>query len=504
MSGHSHSALEITEGTFNSSRLPTIPVSKGGTGRTTLTYGYFLRGAGTSAVTLSSIDEVRDDLGINNNESFGNEVGDIILSARDLADDENYLPCDGQTEVTEELYPNLYPLLGINPTKEPDIILSSNISANRSTLTTLSSTYSVGSDMLIDKDGQAVCFNMRNSTMNYSRISLNGDITTGSTTINRIGSSSENYPDNPYWACNKQYAISWSGRYDESSGWDFPVFVYGGNGSINASSSGVVTVSGGDSELGENVPTYFGSGRIYYVKSTTSGCSVKMLTLGTYSSPGNSTYIIDSIRETHLTGEQSRTVIISVSGSSTSNGEAIIATISDENQGKLYLLNGNAIGTGNGDYTDQQLNTYYTFESIAYAGTNMLYATAELKTNGKYYFLVLDKSSSNEYELVARYEFSYNNGQCPVFFSPSSFANIDPSEGIVFDFGNNYTGIGRLIGNYMHIHSVIQSNAYLALPNQLWYIMKSGSTIYKLTPPDEIITTPDVMSNYGIGWIRCK
>ena len=42
----------------------TLPVSHGGTGRTTLTSGYFLRGNGTSAVTMSSIDQVKEALGI--------------------------------------------------------------------------------------------------------------------------------------------------------------------------------------------------------------------------------------------------------------------------------------------------------------------------------------------------------------------------------------------------------------------------------------------------------
>ena len=63
-SSHNHSASDITSGTLSTSRLPTIPVSKGGTGRTTLTSGYFLRGSGTGSVTLSSIDQVKSALGI--------------------------------------------------------------------------------------------------------------------------------------------------------------------------------------------------------------------------------------------------------------------------------------------------------------------------------------------------------------------------------------------------------------------------------------------------------
>lgn len=43
---HTHKVSDITEGT--------LPVSRGGMGRSTLTSGYFLRGNGTSAVTMST------------------------------------------------------------------------------------------------------------------------------------------------------------------------------------------------------------------------------------------------------------------------------------------------------------------------------------------------------------------------------------------------------------------------------------------------------------------
>ena len=42
----------------------TLPVNRGGTGRATLTSGYFLRGNGTGAVTMSSVDDVKELLGI--------------------------------------------------------------------------------------------------------------------------------------------------------------------------------------------------------------------------------------------------------------------------------------------------------------------------------------------------------------------------------------------------------------------------------------------------------
>ena len=62
--GHTHNASDITAGSLSTSRLPVIPVNKGGTGRSTLTSGYFLRGNGTGAVTMSSVDDVKEALGI--------------------------------------------------------------------------------------------------------------------------------------------------------------------------------------------------------------------------------------------------------------------------------------------------------------------------------------------------------------------------------------------------------------------------------------------------------
>ncbi len=48
---HNHDASDITGGT--------LPVSRGGTGRSTMTSGYFLRGNGTGAVILSSATSAR-------------------------------------------------------------------------------------------------------------------------------------------------------------------------------------------------------------------------------------------------------------------------------------------------------------------------------------------------------------------------------------------------------------------------------------------------------------
>lgn len=57
-------AANITTGTLGSDRLPTVPVTKGGTGLTTLTAGSFLQGNGTGNVGLRTAAQVRTDLGL--------------------------------------------------------------------------------------------------------------------------------------------------------------------------------------------------------------------------------------------------------------------------------------------------------------------------------------------------------------------------------------------------------------------------------------------------------
>ena len=53
---HTHPASDITSGTLSSDRLPTVPVSKGGTGLTSLTSGQALIGNGTGTITTRAID----------------------------------------------------------------------------------------------------------------------------------------------------------------------------------------------------------------------------------------------------------------------------------------------------------------------------------------------------------------------------------------------------------------------------------------------------------------
>lgn len=55
-SSHTHATSDITSGTLNSARLPVVPVSKGGTGLSSLTSGQVLIGNGTSNVGFRAID----------------------------------------------------------------------------------------------------------------------------------------------------------------------------------------------------------------------------------------------------------------------------------------------------------------------------------------------------------------------------------------------------------------------------------------------------------------
>lgn len=55
-SSHTHAASDINSGTLDSARLPVVPVSKGGTGLSTITSGQVLVGNGTGNVTTRAID----------------------------------------------------------------------------------------------------------------------------------------------------------------------------------------------------------------------------------------------------------------------------------------------------------------------------------------------------------------------------------------------------------------------------------------------------------------
>ena len=71
---HQHAATDITSGTFAAARIPnlaaskinsgTFSVARGGTGLSSLTSGSFLRGNGTGAVSLTTLAQLKSELGI--------------------------------------------------------------------------------------------------------------------------------------------------------------------------------------------------------------------------------------------------------------------------------------------------------------------------------------------------------------------------------------------------------------------------------------------------------
>ena len=78
--GHKHSAADINSGTLGSDRLPTVPVTKGGTGKTTVTANNFLVGNGTSAMQEKTPAEVFNLIGAHKIVS-GVYTGNTVLTS---------------------------------------------------------------------------------------------------------------------------------------------------------------------------------------------------------------------------------------------------------------------------------------------------------------------------------------------------------------------------------------------------------------------------------------
>ena len=84
-SSHNHAASAITSGTLGSSRLPTVPVSKGGTGKTSLTSGRYLVGNGTNAVAEKTPANVLTDIGAVN-KAGDTMTGSLSIEASPYSD----------------------------------------------------------------------------------------------------------------------------------------------------------------------------------------------------------------------------------------------------------------------------------------------------------------------------------------------------------------------------------------------------------------------------------
>lgn len=88
---HQHAATDITSGTFAAARIPnlaaskinsgTFSVARGGTGLSSLTSGSFLRGNGTGAVSLTTLAQLKSELGIGGGKTatkYTESVSNII------------------------------------------------------------------------------------------------------------------------------------------------------------------------------------------------------------------------------------------------------------------------------------------------------------------------------------------------------------------------------------------------------------------------------------------
>lgn len=108
---HTHSASDITSGTLSTSLLPTIPVSKGGTGLTSITSGQVLIGNGTGNITTRAIDTTTG--GTSGSTSLITS-GAVYsgLAGKANTHSHPYLKLDGSSQMTGDLkftgVPSLY------------------------------------------------------------------------------------------------------------------------------------------------------------------------------------------------------------------------------------------------------------------------------------------------------------------------------------------------------------------------------------------------------------
>ena len=94
---HAHSASDITSGTLSLSRLPTVPVSKGGTGLTTITSGQVLVGNGTGNVTTRAIDTTSGGTSGSTSLITSGAVYSGLDGKANFDHTHNYLPLSGGT-----------------------------------------------------------------------------------------------------------------------------------------------------------------------------------------------------------------------------------------------------------------------------------------------------------------------------------------------------------------------------------------------------------------------
>lgn len=101
---HSHVASDITSGTFNTSLLPTVPVSKGGTGLASLTSGQVLIGNGTGNVGFRAIDATNGGTSGSTSLITSGAVFAGLAGKSNTGHTHNYLPLTGGTLTINSYY----------------------------------------------------------------------------------------------------------------------------------------------------------------------------------------------------------------------------------------------------------------------------------------------------------------------------------------------------------------------------------------------------------------
>ena len=101
---HKHSASDITSGTFSTSLLPIIPVSKGGTGLTSLTSGQALIGNGTGNVGLRAIDTTNGGTSGSTSLITSGAVFAGLTGKANTGHTHSYLPLTGGTLTINDYY----------------------------------------------------------------------------------------------------------------------------------------------------------------------------------------------------------------------------------------------------------------------------------------------------------------------------------------------------------------------------------------------------------------
>ena len=101
---HTHSTSDISSGTLSSGRLPTIPVSKGGTGLTSLTSGQALIGNGTGSITTRVIDTTSGGTSGSTSLITSGAVYAGLNGKANSSHSHSYLPLSGGTLSTSTYY----------------------------------------------------------------------------------------------------------------------------------------------------------------------------------------------------------------------------------------------------------------------------------------------------------------------------------------------------------------------------------------------------------------